>query len=136
MKKHAVAGMIVGFAAGAAAAIAGKIAVDKVVEEIKNGMEEQSFISPDGKNCVTVSYGASATAKGLTFIRVKAVSDMCEDTCKLALLTRKKPEILDTEWLDSDHFQFLVGTGKRKQCCDVKFEEERITATYYLVKGC
>jgi len=135
MKKSTVIGVIVGFAAGAAAAIAGKVTVDKVIAEIKNELEEQSFVSPEGGNLVTVSYGDSATAKGLTYIRVKATTESGEDSCKLVMLARKKPAALDVQWADNDHFKLLVGHGKRKQCCDVSFGEKQITATYYWVKG-
>jgi hypothetical protein len=57
-----------------------------------------------------------------------------EDNCKLVLFARKKIELLNTEWLDNDHFKLLVGNGKRKQCCEVNFEKEEIVANYYLQK--
>lgn len=134
MKKKVVIGTLLGLAAGAAVTAAGAIAVSRVTKEIKSGMGEQCFPSPNGDNTVTVSCGASTTAKGLTYLRVLATSEVCEDTCALSLLTRKMPEELDVEWIDNEHFRLLVGPGARKQCCEITFEEGRISAVYSLAK--
>ena len=134
MKKSVVFGVIAGFAAGAAAAITGKMAVDKVVKEIKGELSEESFISPDGNNIVTLYYGTSKSAKGLTYVNVKAASADNKDSCQLVILTRKRPMTFDGEWTDNDNFMLLIGNGKRKQCCDVTFDSEQITARYYLLK--
>lgn len=134
MKKRLVIGAIVGLAAGAAAAATAFLAT-RVAGEIKNEMGEQIFTSPDGNNCVTVSCGTSDTARGLTYIRVVGSTASGEDECRLALFTRKLPWILDTEWTDNDHFKLLVGNGKRRQCCDVSFDGDRISAVYRLVKS-
>ena len=134
MKNKVALGAIIGFAAGAAAAITGKMAVDKVAGEIKSEMSEQSFTSPNSENLVTVSYGSSKSAKGLTFIRVRAYVESGEDECKLFMFSRKMPRVLDAQWEGNDHFKLLVGNGKRRQCCDVTFDEKNITAVYYLVK--
>jgi hypothetical protein len=109
------------------------LAYDKIANEIKSDMREQVFTSPEGNNIITVSYGSSATAKGLTYIRVKALNS--EDGCKLVVFAKKSPKLLNAEWFDNNNFKLLVGSGKHKQCCDVKFEEANITANYYLVRS-
>ena len=134
MKTKTVIGAVVGVAAGAAAAILGKAAVDKVKKEIQSEMGEQCFVSPEGDNMVTVSYGSSKTARGLTYLRVTATAESADDSCKLILFTRKMPESFDTQWEDNDHFKLLVGNGKRKQCCDISFDGDSLIARYYLGK--
>ena len=126
--------MAVGFVAGAAAGAVGAMAYDKIAAEIKSDMSEQTFTSPEGNNVVTVSYGSSATAKGLTYIRVKALA-ADDDDCKLVVFAKKSPKLFNAEWFDNNHFKLLIGNGKHKQCCDVKFEEANVTANYYLVKS-
>ena len=135
MKKSIVLGALLGFTIGTAVAIAGKMAVDKVIDEIKHDLHEQSFVSPEGDHIVTISCGSSAFANGLTHLRLKALFPSGEDDCKLSILTRKAPQELDTQWQDNDHFQLLVGNGKHKQCCDVSFEEKQIIANYYWVRN-
>lgn len=132
MKTRTKLAIPLGFAAGIAAGIVGKIVYDKVSGEIKNDMSDQVFTSPEGNNTVTVSYGSSSTAKGLTYIKVKAVSD--SNDCKLIAFAKKSPKLFNAEWADNDSFKLLIGCGKRKQCCDVKFEENNIIANYYLLK--
>lgn len=134
MSKHGTLEFVLGLAAGTAAALAGTRLICKIKKEIKNNMCEQTFSSPEGNNSVTLSYGSSQTAKGLTYIRVTAFAESMEDNCKLVLFARKKIELLNTEWLDNDHFKLFVGNGKRKQCCEVNFEKEEIVANYYLQK--
>ena len=126
--------MAVGFVAGAAAGAVGAMAYDKIAAEIKSDMREQTFTSPEGNNVVTVSYGSSATAKGLTYIRVKALA-ADDDDCKLVVFAKKSPKLFNAEWFDNNHFKLLIGNGKHKQCCDVKFEEANILANYYLVRS-
>ena len=133
MKKRTKFAIGVGFIMGAAAGAAGALAYDKIANEIKSDMREQVFTSPEGNNIITVSYGSSATAKGLTYIRVKALNS--EDGCKLVVFAKKSPKLLNAEWFDNNNFKLLVGSGKHKQCCDVKFEEANITANYYLVRS-
>lgn len=135
MKKHVVLGALLGLAAGAAVTAAGALAAYRVSGEIKSEMGEQRFPSPNGDNAVTVSCGASKTARGLTYLRVLASSETCEDTCALSLLTRKMPEELDAQWIDNEHFRLLVGPGARKQCCEITFEEKHISAVYSLAKS-
>ena len=134
MKKTSVIGIISGFVAGAAAAVAGALAVDKVTKEIKSNVSEKIFVSPDGNNSVTVSFGSSKTARELACVKIIAESESKEDSCKLIAFAKKKEEFLSGEWTDNDHFQLLIGTGKRKQCCDISFEGDQIVANYYLMK--
>ena len=135
MKKKVLIGAVFGFAAGAAAAIAGKNAVDKVIKEIKGELDNESFVSPSGKNVVTIFCGSSESAKGLTYIKVRATSEAKPDSCELIAFARKKSRAIVGEWLDEEHFKLTIGNGKRKQCCDVNFEGEQIIARYYFIKG-
>lgn len=134
MKKASTIGIIAGFVAGAAAAVAGALTVDKVAKEIKSNVSEKTFISPDGDNSVTVSFGSSKTARELACVKIIAESEGKDDSCKLIAFAKKKEEFLSGEWTDNDHFQLLIGTGKRKQCCDISFEGDQIVANYYLMK--
>jgi hypothetical protein len=137
MKKSVIIGSLAGFAVGAVAAVAGKIAVDKVVGEIKQDLGDNVFTSPEGNNTVTLSYGSSDTAKGLTYVKVRATAEGKEDDCKLVIFTKKKNDgiCISGEWVDNGQFKLLIGSGKRKQCCDVTFGEEQISAVYYLQKN-
>ena len=94
-----------------------------------------TFVSPDGDNTVELNFGASKTARGLTFVKVNATSENKDDCCKLIMFAKKKDELMDGEWIDNNHFKLLIGSGKRKQCCDVSFDGEQINALYYLVKN-
>lgn len=134
MKRKLLIGAMVGFAAGAAMAVVGKIAIDKIVAEIKSETVEECFKSPEEDHFVSVSYGSSKTAKGLAFLRVKATTAEGEKVCKLSLLARKKPETLDAVWIDNNRFRLLLGSGKLKQCCDVRFENDGMTAVYSLTR--
>ncbi len=135
MKKKVVFGMIAGFLAGAAATAAGAVAADKVAKEIRQDVAERDFVSPNGDRVVTLSFGCSKTARGLTCIRVKATDVSSEDVCKLVILAKKSAGLMSGNWSDNDHFRLLVGTGKRKQCCDISFDAAGITANYYLTKA-
>jgi len=132
MKNNTVLGMLAGFAVGAAAAVVGMIAVDKVVKEIKVDLCDQSFTSPEGNNKVTLSYGSSDTAKGLTYVKVIATTESKEDECKLVILTKKSEPMFAVEWTDNNNCKILVGNGKHKQCCDVKFDGDQLFAQYYV----
>lgn len=134
MKKSSVIGLIGGLVATTAAAVAGAFAVKKVSSEIKENLCEQVFTSPEGNNTVTISYGSSDTARGLTYIKVKADVEDGVDSCKMVILAKRSEELCVGEWLDNDNFKLLIGDGKRKQCCDVEFEENRIVASYYIAK--
>ena len=131
MKTKTLVGLIVGVAAGTALALTTK----KVVNEIKSDLEDATFVSPEGNNTVTLLFGSSKTARGLTFIKVTATSEGKDDCCKLIAFAKRKGELISGEWIDNDHYKLLIGSGKRKQCCDVSFDGEQMRAMYYLVKN-
>ena len=134
MKKKAIFGLAAGIFLGTAAAIAVKTAVDKISGEMKSGFAEEEFDSPFGDNWVKVSIGSSETAKGLTCIKIQAETDRNEENCRLVLFAKKDADI-SYEWEDDEHFKLFVGSGKTKQCCDVEFSVEKITARYYIIKA-
>ena len=134
MKKQTVIGLIIGITLGTAATIAGIIAVRKIVKEIKNDLEEESFISPNGDNLVTLTYGSSDFARGLTFIKVRGMSEGGKDDCKLIAFAKRNSKLFSAEWADNAHFNLVIGNGKVKQHCDVSFEGRKINALYYLHK--
>ena len=134
MKKKTIFGLAAGIFLGTAAAIAVKNAVGKISEEVKNGLVTEEFDSPLGDNWVKVSMGSSEAAKGLACIKVQAEADRNEDSCKLVLFAKKDADI-SYEWEDDEHFKLFVGSGKTKQCCDVEFSVEKITARYYMIKA-
>lgn len=129
MKKSVLFGLAMGIAAAAATAAT----VDKISKEMKNGFDEEEFDSPFGNNWIKISCGSSKTAKGFLCIRIKAESDSCEDVCKFMIFA-KKDAAVSVNWEDNEHFRLLVRSGKCKQCCDVNFETDKITAAYYLTK--
>ena len=135
MKNKTVFGIIAGVTASVMAGTAVALTTKKIVREIKRDMCDATFVSPDGDNAVELNFGASKTARGLTFIKVNATSENKDDCCKLIVFAKKKDEIMDGEWIDNNHFKLLIGSGKRKQCCDVSFDGEQINALYYLVKN-
>ncbi len=132
MKKKILFGAIVGLTVGAA--VAGTFAVKKVAKEMKEDVEEQTFLSPDGDHAVTLTCGTSVTAKGLTRVQIEASADAKEDTCKLLTFAMKRDGMFEGEWTDNDHFQLLIGCGKRRQCCEITFVEGHIAIRYYLNK--
>jgi hypothetical protein len=130
MKKRVLFGLALGIAAASAVAVA----VNKISSEMKNEIDEEEFDSPFGNNWIKVSFGSSETAKGLACIKVQAETDSNEDVCKLVMLAEKDAAI-SYEWEDNEHFKLYVGNGKLKQCCDVVFDIDKITAKYYPVKN-
>lgn len=134
MKKQNIIGLIAGVAAGAAAAIAGGLVTAKVVKEIKSDLNDFSFVSDDGKNVVTLTYGSSDFAKGLTYVKVKAAVEDSDLNCKMIVFAIKKDEIFCGEWKDNENFKLWVGNGKRRQCCDVDFGGDEINMYYYIEK--
>ena len=130
MKKRVLFGLAFGIAAASAVAVA----VSKISGEMKNGSVVKEFDSPFGNNWVKISFGSSKTAKGLMCIKVQAETDSNEDVCKLVLLA-EKDAALSYEWEDNEHFRLYVGNGKLKQCCDVVFDIDKITARYYVAKN-
>ena len=135
MKNKTIFGIIAGVTASVMAGTAVALTTKKIVREIKRDMCDATFVSPDGDNAVELIFGASKTARGLTFIKVNATSENKDDCCKLIVFAKKKDELMDGEWIDNNHFKLLIGSGKRKQCCDVSFDGEQINALYYLVKN-
>lgn len=135
MKNKTVFGIIAGVTASVMAGTAVALTTKKIVREIKRDMCDATFVSPDGDNAVELNFGASKTARGLTYIKVNATSENKDDCCKLIVFAKKKDELMDGEWIDNNHFKLLIGNGKRKQCCDVSFDGEQINALYYLVKN-
>lgn len=135
MKNKTIFGIIAGVTASVMAGTAVALTTKKIVREIKRDMCDATFVSPDGDNAIELNFGASKTARGLTFIKVNATSENKDDCCKLIVFAKKKDELMDGEWIDNNHFKLLIGSGKRKQCCDVSFDGEQINALYYLVKN-
>lgn len=129
MKKDLRFGLFAGFVAGAVVTNVVKNAVSLIKTEIKNNLNKMVFTSPDEDHLVTLSYGTSETAKGLTYIKITA-SEEGRDDCKLVIMGKKSEHFLRGDWSDNDHFRLQVGSGKCKQCCDVHFDAEEITATY------
>lgn len=135
MNKGKVIGLIAGLTAGVAAAVAGGLATKKVVKEIKDDLNDFSFVSDDGKNVVSLTYGSSDFARGLTYVQVKASVEDSDLACKMIVFSIKKTEVFNGEWSDNEHFKLLVGGGKRKQCCDVDFSGDEINMYYYVEKA-
>ena len=134
MNKKLAWGLTLGLALGTVAAIAGAAAVKKIKKEIQSDTEYDSFYSPLKDRLVIVSYGSSKTACGLTRIKIEASARGKEDICRLITFTKKSDEPFCGEWIDNDHFRLLIGNGKRRQCCDVSFDGDKIVSKYYLIK--
>ncbi|MBR3685983.1 MAG: hypothetical protein IKL66_00695 [Clostridia bacterium] len=134
MKKQGVFGLVAGITMGVAAAVAGGLAAAKVVKEIRSDLDQTDFVSPNGDNVVTIKYGASDFANGLTLVKIQAYTENSDDSCDFALLAGKNSGAFSCEWEDNEHFELLVGSRKRKQCCEVDFEGEEIVISYYLNK--
>lgn len=134
MKNNTAAGLLAGLLIGSAAAVAGAITADKISREMKKDIAERDFVSPDGDRVVTLTFGASRTAKGLAGIKLRASAVGEQSTCEMILFAKKRAAFLSGNWTDNDHFTLLVGTGRRKQCCEISFDETDITANYYFAK--
>ena len=137
MNKKVVLGIIAGVAgvsAGVAVGVAVKKIVDKISAEMESTQSEVTFVSPEGNNIISLLYGSSETAKGLARICVTATTEDKEDECKLFAFAKMSSTLFDSEWIDNNHFKLLIGSSSRKQCCDVTFDNGKITATYYLCK--
>ena len=134
MKKNVAIGMIAGaagIAVGATATVLVNQLVDKIKKEIQETTRDYTFTSPNGDNTVTLSYGYSKTAKGLTYIKVTATSEPKNDSCTLVAISRKVDNLFDGAWKNDDHFELTIGNRRAKQCCDINFEGEEIVALYY-----
>lgn len=135
MKKQGVFGLVAGITLGVAAAVAGGIAAAKIVKEIKSDLEQTDFVSPNGDNIVTLNCGASDFANGLTLVKIEAYTENSNASCNFSLLAGKNAGAFSCEWKDNEHFELLVGSKKRKQCCDVDFSGEKIVIGYYMNKA-
>ena len=133
-KKSGIIGLIAGLAAGTAVAVAGGLATAKIVKEIKADLGDCRFASEDGKNVVTLTYGSSDFAKGLTYVQVRAFVEESDLDCKMIVFAIKSTEIFNGEWEDGEHFKLSVGSGKRRQCCEVDFSNDEINMYYYIEK--
>ncbi len=131
-KNKGVTGMVLGITAGALAAAASCVAAFKVIKEIKNDNQETTMVSPNEKNFVTVRCGSSHFAKGLTLINVKAENE--NDTCELSFFAGKSADKISFIWKDDDNFEFYLGEGKAKKCCEISFDGEEIEIKYYIKK--
>lgn len=137
MKTCGILKFAAGYTAGVLTAVAGCSVLDKIVKEIKRDMGlAQTFVSPEGNHRVELFYGSSETAMGLTCIKIIVSSEKGND-CKLVVFARKRGDFVNAEceWSDNDRFCLLVGNGKRKQCWNVNFDGENVTAIYYLRKA-
>ncbi len=134
MKNNTVFGLVAGFLVGTAATVAGAVTADKISREMKSNIAARDFVSPEGDRIVTLTFGSSATVKGLTGIKVKAYTVGEERACEMILFAKKREGFMSGKWTDNDHFTLLVGTGRRKQCCEISFDADHITANYYAAK--
>ena len=134
-KKSGIVGLVAGLAAGTAAAVAGGIVTAKVVKEIKDDICDCRFASEDGKNVVTMTYGSSDFAKGLTYVQVRAFVEESDLDCKMVVFAIRKNEMFEGVWEDDEHFKLFVGNGKRRQCCEVDFSDDEINMYYYVEKA-
>ena len=125
--KSGILGLVLGVAAGAAAVAAGYFATAKIVKEINNDSQDTTLVSPNEKNLVTITCGSSLTAKGLTFVKIKAANE--KDTCNLNFLTGKSADSISFNWEDDDHIEICIGENAVKQVCYVSFEGEEIQMT-------
>ena len=131
MKKRSIVGLVAGVAAGAVAAVAGGMAVARVVKEMKADPQEQTILSPGGNHSVTLSFGVSSFGKGLTLVKVLAQTEGGEDECKFSFVTGRGAKNVHYQWVDNENFELTVGKGLLQQCCDVTFDGEEINIVYY-----
>lgn len=134
MKKQGIVGLVVGVAAGVAAAVAGSLATVKVVKEIKHDLKDVDFASPNGDNVVSLHFGSSEFAKGLSYVKVEAKIEDGEDSCDFVMLAGKNAGGLSCEWTDNEHCTVMLGEGKRRQRCDIDYTGEEIVISYYVDK--
>lgn len=122
-KKNGLFGLILGITAGVAAATAGSLAAMKVVNEIKSDSHETTVVSPNEQNFVTVTYGSSDFAKGLTLVKVKAENE--SNNCELSFLAGKEAK-MSFNWKDDDNFELGITDVKHEKICAVSFEGDEI----------
>ena len=124
-----IAAGVAGLATGAAITLAIKRNFDKLFGEMQDDVSEEIFTSPDGNNSVRVLFGASKTAKKMALVSITAKNE--EKDCVMLALARRGDNLLSGEWIDNDHFELLLGSSSKKQCCEVTFDND-ITMNYYL----
>ena len=124
-----IAAGVAGLATGAAITLAIKRNFDKLFGEMQDDVSEEIFTSPDGNNSVRVLFGASKTAKKMALVSITARNE--EKDCMMLALARRGDNLLSGEWIDNDHFELLLGSSSKKQCCEVTFDND-ITMNYYL----
>ena len=122
-QKNGLFGLIVGITAGVAAATAGSLAAIKVVNEIKSDSHETTMVSPNEKNYVTVTYGSSDFAKGLTLVKVKAESE--GNNCDVSFLASKNAK-MSFNWRNDENFELGITDVKHEKICIVSFENNEI----------
>lgn len=133
MSKNGKVGLIIGAVAGGVASALGCLATVKAVKEIKNDLHDVTLVSPNGKNEVTVKRGSSNFAIGLTYIKLIATNENGK-TCEISFLAGKNSNKVIFNWKDDDHLDFQLGDARCKQYCDVEFNEDDISMSYYLKK--
>lgn len=126
-----IAAGVAGLATGAAITLAIKRNFDKLFGEMQDDVSEEIFTSPDGNNSVRVLFGASKTAKKMALVSITAKNE--EKDCVMLALARRGDNLLSGEWIDNDHFELLLGSSSKKQCCEVAFDND-ITMNYYLTR--
>lgn len=126
-----IAAGVAGLATGAAITLAIKRNFDKLFGEMQDDVSEEIFTSPDGNNSVRVLFGASKTAKKMALVSITAKNE--EKDCVMLALARRGDNLLSGEWIDNDHFELLLGSSSKKQCCEVTFDND-ITMNYYLTR--
>ena len=134
MDKKVVIGIaagVAGLATGAAITLAIKRNFDKLFGEMQDDVSEEIFTSPDGNNSIRVLFGASKTAKKMALVSITAKNE--EKDCVMLALARRGDNLLSGEWIDNDHFELLLGSSSKKQCCEVTFDND-ITMNYYLTR--
>ncbi len=131
-QKSGIAGLVIGISAGITAVAASCLAACQVIKEIKNDSNDTSIVSPNGENCVTITCGSSAFARGLTLVKVKAENE--KDDCSFSFLVSKKDCKISFDWLDDNNIDILIGEGSVKKVCSVSFGEEEITMQIFFKK--
>lgn len=126
-----IAAGVAGLATGAAITLAIKRNFDKLFGEMQDDVSEEIFTSPDGNNSVRVLFGASKTAKKMALVSITAKNE--EKDCTMLALARRGDNLLSGEWIDNNHFELLLGSCSKKQCCEVVFDDT-ITMNYYLTR--
>lgn len=129
-QKNGLVGLIIGVAAGVAAATAGGLAALKVFNEIKDDSHETTIVSPNEENLIKLTCGTSDFAKGLTLIKVKAENS--NDHCDFSFLVGKNSKI-SFNWTDDNSCDVYISDAKVKRICNVCFDGE-ITMKIYSEK--